>query len=324
MAPSVASAGSGGPSDGMYGASWEEERRVPNELTTRYGRRLDLEDHGLGPDDQVCPTPGEYLQTASSWYCYLSGLHSLPAAYGWQFTLNGGSMAEAADAGVGMGACFLEFADFQSLDQAKRRQVHDDLVANCEDEGDPDPPTGTVVNEVAPIVTGEPAGADVLTADPGAWEPSPETVDYQWLPDGDPIWVATEPTYEVRLGDVGHRLTVRVTASVADHEPGRAESNRVRIEKLDTVTTAWLPRTTTHSRHPKIVVKVASVVDLARGEVVITSHGHRVGRGWLNHGKVRIRLRRMAPGGHELIAHFLPTKSLSRSLAESVRVLVKR
>ena len=298
-----------------------------NELTTRYGNRLVLDDHGLGPDDSVCPAPGEGRNTASSWYCYMSGLRRSPTVYGWQFTLNGGSMAAAAAAGVRMGACFLEFAAFQSLDKAKRHQVHDDLVANCADKGNPPtdgPPTDAVVNEVAPVITGEPVIGDLLTADPGTWEPSPEAVEYQWLRDDEPIWVATEPTYDVRLSDVGHQLTVRITASVADYEDGRVRSNRVRVAKLDTVTVARMPRTFTHSRHPKILVAVSWVGGPARGKAVITSHGRRVGRGRLDHGEVRIRLHRMAPGSHRLIARFLPTETMSRSLAESVRVHVRR
>ena len=64
-------------------------------------------------------------------------LHGGPAqvtrAYGWQFTLNGGAMTDAADAGVAMGACFLEYAAFDALSPTKRRRVHDALRANCRD-----------------------------------------------------------------------------------------------------------------------------------------------------------------------------------------------
>ena len=123
--------GRGGPDDGTFAASWEDERSLLNDLSSAYGSRLVLDDHGLGPDDAVCPTPGQSRSTATSWYCYMSGLHASPATYGWQFTLNGGSMAAAADAGVAMGACFLEYAAFQALDVVKRRQVHDSLLANC-------------------------------------------------------------------------------------------------------------------------------------------------------------------------------------------------
>lgn len=114
--------------DGKFSASWPDERTVLNELSATYGARLVIEDHGLGPDDTAgTPQPRE---TATRWYDYMAGLRDTEQTYGWQFTLNNGSMATAADMGVAMGACFLEYAAFQALDETKRRQVHDALLAN--------------------------------------------------------------------------------------------------------------------------------------------------------------------------------------------------
>jgi hypothetical protein len=101
------------PEDGVRSASWEAERTMLNRFIRRYGRHLVLEDHGLGPDDRECRTPGQRRRTAGSWYCYLAGLHRSPVAYGWQFTLNGGSMT--------------------ALGPTKRRKVHKALWANCGD-----------------------------------------------------------------------------------------------------------------------------------------------------------------------------------------------
>jgi hypothetical protein len=98
-------------SDGRRADSWEKERDLLNDLRARYGAKLVVEDHGLGPADNC--TPGQSLAAASSWYCWLA---SLPAPKGFQFTLLGGSMSAAADNGVGMRACFLEFAGFTKID----------------------------------------------------------------------------------------------------------------------------------------------------------------------------------------------------------------
>jgi hypothetical protein len=119
--------------EGVGTASWTAERKLLNRFVGRYGKHLVLEDHGLGPDDRECRTPGQPRRTAGSWYCYMAGLHRSPVRYGWQFTLNGGAMTEAADAGVAMGACYLEYAAFDALSPTKRRRVHDALRANCRD-----------------------------------------------------------------------------------------------------------------------------------------------------------------------------------------------
>ncbi len=113
------------------GRSWEDERALLNELRAKYPYRLVLEDHGLGPDDEVCPSPGEVAETAGSWHCYLAGLPAADTPHGWQLTLNDGSMSTAVKAGVDMGACYLEYAAFQQLSEDERREVHDALVANC-------------------------------------------------------------------------------------------------------------------------------------------------------------------------------------------------
>jgi len=113
------------------GRSWEAERALLDQLRARYPGRLVLEDHGLGPDDEVCAVPGEPSATAASWHCYLTGLPAAETPHGWQLTLNDGSMSEAAWAGVEMGACYLEYAAFQQLSEDERRQVHDALVDNC-------------------------------------------------------------------------------------------------------------------------------------------------------------------------------------------------
>jgi hypothetical protein len=121
--------GTGGPGDGKAASSWEDERTLLNDLSATYGKRLVLEDHGLGPND-TAPFD-ESRETAKSWYAYMAGLRSSEQTYGWQFTLNGGSMETAADMGVAMGACFLEFAAFAAIPEPKRRQVHDALLANA-------------------------------------------------------------------------------------------------------------------------------------------------------------------------------------------------
>lgn len=123
--------GGGGAGDGVAQSSWPFERDLLNDLYTTYGEHIVYEDHGLGPDD-VYYTPGEPRTTASAWYAYMSGLETTDQTYGWQFTLNGGSMIDAAAGGVAMGACFLEYAAFEGLGNlAAKQAVHDDLLANA-------------------------------------------------------------------------------------------------------------------------------------------------------------------------------------------------
>jgi hypothetical protein len=75
------------------------------------------------------------------------------------------------------------------------------------------PAWATPINSVAPSITGRAEYGATLTADPGRWGPEPDLYTYRWLRDGEPIANATEVTYLVGLDDLGHRLSVEVTAS---------------------------------------------------------------------------------------------------------------
>lgn len=118
--------GPNGAGDGKRADSWEKERDLLNGWRASYGERLIVEEHGLGPTDYCAP--GQSVLTASSFYCWFA---SLPGPKGLQFTLNGGSMEQAATNGVNMGACFLEYAAFQAIAEPRRQEIHNQLVANC-------------------------------------------------------------------------------------------------------------------------------------------------------------------------------------------------
>ncbi len=80
----------------------------------------------------------------------------------------------------------------------------------------------------APTVSGEPVFGETLTATPGTWEPGDVTTTYQWLRDGASIGSATSATYRLRLADLGHRLSVLVTASKPGQEDVSAASESTR------------------------------------------------------------------------------------------------
>jgi hypothetical protein len=75
-----------------------------------------------------------------------------------------------------------------------------------------------------PLVQGKAVAGSTLTATPGAWNQKGLTFRYQWLRDGAPIVGATSQRFVLGNADVGHRLSVRVTAQGANTLPGTAVS----------------------------------------------------------------------------------------------------
>ncbi|MDQ1493954.1 MAG: hypothetical protein QOG69_437, partial [Actinomycetota bacterium] len=71
-------------------------------------------------------------------------------------------------------------------------------------------------NTTLPTISGSTAVGETLSASTGGWSNSPTSYGYQWLRDGSAISSATGSSYTIVDTDVGHALSVRVTATNAD------------------------------------------------------------------------------------------------------------
>lgn len=83
--------------------------------------------------------------------------------------------------------------------------------------------TGTLTVESAyhtftapvPTISGTVKVDATLTADPGTWDPEPESLAYQWKSNGVDISGANQSSYVVKVADLGSQLTVAVTGTSA-------------------------------------------------------------------------------------------------------------
>jgi putative cell wall-binding protein/peptidoglycan/xylan/chitin deacetylase (PgdA/CDA1 family) len=80
-----------------------------------------------------------------------------------------------------------------------------------------------------PTITGTAAVGQVLTANPGTWNPVPATYTYQWFRNGTAIQGATAATYTPVAADVGTTLTVRVSGTPAGATAASATSAGVAV-----------------------------------------------------------------------------------------------
>ncbi|WP_204053286.1 hypothetical protein, partial [Microbispora siamensis] len=108
-----------------------------------------------------------------------------------------------------------------------------------------------VSNTTPPVVRGVPKVGRTLTAFPGAWTPSPTRIRYQWLRDGAEVRGATGRTYHLKSRDRGARLSVRVTASARDYEPGVATSAATSPVRSAKPVRHDKPRWRYHHRHAR-------------------------------------------------------------------------
>ncbi len=79
-----------------------------------------------------------------------------------------------------------------------------------------------LVNLIPPAITGDPHVGERILVDAGAWSAEPVDYDHQWLRDGTPIAGAERRAYRPVVDDLGHRLSVLVTATDAAGNQGSA------------------------------------------------------------------------------------------------------
>lgn len=111
--------------------SWQKERALLNQLRSRYGPKLVVQNNGLGGNEGC--RPGEPLQSASSMWCWLA---SAPPPKGFQsegpinLKASGSTIVDTVRRAIDMGGCFVEHNTFGD-NPAEAAKLDRQLKANC-------------------------------------------------------------------------------------------------------------------------------------------------------------------------------------------------
>ena len=100
---------------------------------------------------------------------------------------------------------------------------------------------GTITAGI-PAISGDPVVGSTLTADPGTWAPTDVALTYQWLSNGTAITGATSATYTPTSSDIGHQISVTVTAAKDSYTTISATS--APTDRVQGVITAGTPSIT--------------------------------------------------------------------------------
>jgi hypothetical protein len=207
--------------------------------------------------------------------------------------------------------------DYSSTDVAGNAEVVRQAVLTLK-PAPTTPPTPeqpeTITSVLAPQVSGTVAVGSLLKATAGTWSTNGLSHTYQWLRDGAPI-AATGSSYRVRLGDVGKRLSVRVTATKQSLAPAAATSAATApVAKARSSVKAKVGKTrveagtrVTVNAKVKATGKVA-----ATGKVRIVVDGKVVRTVRLKRGKVTTSIV-VAKGKHRVVVRYLGSKAVARS-----------
>lgn len=190
----------------------------------------------------------------------------------------------------------------------------------------PSVPESPVSLTASPRVTGSGAVFSTLSLYPGAWTGSP-LLRYQWLRSGRPIAGADGSTYRITRADIGHRISVRVTAT-GPRNTVDATTGWIRGSRLVGTITARLRR---HRIGPGQRARIAFRVRVPgrprpRGRVVVLHRGRVLADAWLRpsaRGRATVRLPRLPPGRYRLRPSLRPTAISTGATTTRLRMRVR-
>lgn len=152
---------------------------------------------------------------------------------------------------------------------------------------------GTIAITQPFALTGLERFGRTLTVAPGVFEPSDATLTYTWLRDGEPIAGATGPSYELRGGDVGSHISVRVDLSRASY---RSTSQLVRGDSPVMTKPVLHVKPASTPRRAVVIVRVAAPGVARPTGTVTVSIGARKVTAEVVAGRARVVLDGLTPG----------------------------
>ncbi|MCR6029954.1 hypothetical protein GGQ22_00670 [Nocardioides sp. zg-579] len=195
-----------------------------------------------------------------------------------------------------------------------------------------DAPTATT----PPAITGDAEPGGTLRVSSGTWSEPGVAFAYQWLVDGAPVSGATGTSYDVRPGDAGTQVSVRVTATKAGYGAGSATTEAVTIDdapppvtQAGSTTSATLAKDVVRAgKRAKLLVRVA--LDNGKpplGRLVVRVDGRRVSEIALTRragGRAALSLPKLAVGKHTVRVRYLGNAAARASSSARLRLVVKQ
>jgi alpha-L-rhamnosidase len=210
---------------------------------------------GTAPTTQLAVTRGSGIENADKATLAFTAQDALSGVASTSYRVDGGEWAVLGDAAPSVEGFGRHTVEFFTTDVAGNPEPLRSLVVDLAD-------VDTIATLVAPQVSGLAVVGSTLSATTGSWNTKGLSFGFQWLRDGKPTG-QTGASYRVGAADIGHRVSVQVTASKA----GRSGSAR----SAETNTVAKVAGTTT-VKYSKSSVKKGQKVKLS---IAVTAPGVR-------------------------------------------------
>ena len=181
-----------------------------------------------------------------------------------------------------------------------------------------------------PTISGSGVVGQALTVNPGTWGTGDTpTYAYQWRRDNASIAGATSGTYTPTVEDVGHVLTVTVTATRPGYRPGTFRTSGVSVPKLVSSLTATVAAKKIKQGKRTTMTIVLSIpgLDGPTGTLTVLD-GTRalttIALAAAKAGKVVVPIRGLKPGVHRLKATYAGSDLASEATSKVVKLKVTK
>jgi len=280
---------------------------------TSGARALQVRIDGTAPTTTlgVTSTPGG--DTASLTF---TASDALSGVAGTAYRIDGGDWQTAGGDPVKVSGFGDHTVDYASTDQAGNPEPMRHTTLTLSD-------VDTITALALPQVTGAPSVGSRLSSTTGAWNTQGLTFTRQWLRDGTVITGATDPSYLVRGADLGHRLSLRVTASKPGKASGTATSTETaKVTRAKSTSTSAVGRTTVADGGSVTVATEVTAPVGVTGRVRVVVDGLVVATLKLRAGIASTTVRLHGRGNHSVYAKYLGSTTVAPSTSPKIRLKV--
>lgn len=181
------------------------------------------------------------------------------------------------------------------------------------------PTTTSPIATVAPQISGKAVVGGSLSTTAGGWDQPGLTFAYQWLRDGVPVNGATGAQLLLGSADLGHRMSVQVTATRSDAAPTttRSAATAPVVKAAARVKLKIADQTPVAGSRTRVTVRVittpSSVESGGRAKVLVDGKLFRTVR--VTAGKATLKIV-FAAGTHKVVALYTGSPTVSRAKAD--------
>jgi hypothetical protein len=300
--------------DGKHELSYRASDAAGNSSGTR---TLPVWIDQTAPQTLLAATRGAGVAGADSATLSFTATDAFSGVTGTVYRIDGGDWASVGSAAITVQGFGEHMVDFASTDAAGNPEMVQHEVVDLAD-------VDSVQALVAPQVTGAAKYGATLSATTGSWNTKGLRFGYQWLHDGKAISAATGSSYKLGAGDVGKRISVRVTATKPGKAPGTSVSAATaRVAKATSSTKVAVNKTRVKKGKPVRVTVTVVANPRASGRVVVRVDGKAVKSVTLSGGRAAAIVVVKRKGNHKITAVYAGSSVVagSTSAPRTIRVV---